>query len=132
MANTMIVLRLEAIGDNWRAYAKALRAGKVSHPAWRDQLGAIRYGQKRHGPWVARITGNGREFLHGPRDYSAADKIGERGVFDYYYLTDGLYEVNEPTGLGQARRYFVQVERERLVKLGARRGPLECQNEHWD
>jgi len=125
------VLRLEAIGDNWRWYARQLEQGKIRNPHLRDNINAIRYGQKRHRPWVARIQGTDdrwdfkREFVQGPRDYTYADKLGERGIYEYFYLQPGLYEINDPIALGESRRYFARVNDDSLTEIN-REELLEC------
>jgi hypothetical protein len=84
-------------------------------PHWRDHLNAIRYGQKRLRPWVARIIAihaDGfieRQFIHGVKDYSHANSIGSRGVYIHYALDPGLYEINERTDWLKARRWFGKV-----------------------
>lgn len=117
----MYVLRIEQIGDNWRYLARAIEAGQVRYPSWRDELSAIRYGQKRHCGWVARLCCHSgqiqREFVSGVRDYERADRLGERGIFQYFYLDDGLYEVNEPIGLGKARRYYARISGVSLCEI---------------
>ena len=138
-----IIIRLEAIGDNWRYYARQLEAREIRNPNWRDQLNAIRYGQKRHRGWVARLIGLDarygfrREFLEGPRDYTQADSMGQRGIYEYFYLSDGLYEINEPTGLGKSRRYFASVADDAMTEIGRdvvvlRLTPRDPNNPRWD
>lgn len=66
-------------------------------------------------PWVARILGRDstyglkREFVAGKKDYSAANADGSKGVFAYYALRDGVYEVNEPISRKESLRYFLRV-----------------------
>lgn len=102
---------LEALGDDqaqrWKAHA---RRG-VAPPAL----------LKPPSPWVARITGLcpqyefAREFVRGHRDYRDADKCGASGVWIYYELSPGLYEIHEITRAakyhrpGESRRFFARV-----------------------
>lgn len=130
----MFTLRLELIGDCYLAYAKAVQDGRIQYPKWRDELNAIRYGRKELRPWVARITGLDskygfrREFMSGPRDYTHADNLGKYGIYEYYYLEDGLYEINEAVALGKARRYFVQIIEEWLNPI-TREEVIACLND---
>lgn len=134
VSNLMFVLRLEAIGDNWRWYARQLANRRIQNPRWHDKINAIRYGQRRHRPWAARVLGPDekygfqREFIRGPRDYTYTDKVGERGIYEYFYLDPGLYEINEPQALGQSRRYFARVTDNSLVEI-SREELVECLND---
>jgi hypothetical protein len=126
------VLRLELIGDNYHAYAKLSREGKIRYPRLRDEIDAIRFGQKRFRPWVARITGTDAHFglarsFSQPvmNDYSQANAIGSRGIFAWYALESGLYEVNECVALGKARRYFIRVEGTEIAEI-SKDEVLEC------
>lgn len=126
--------RLEAIADNWHDARLRLETGQMRHPPrWRDHLDAIRYGQKRLCPWVARvidIRADGsieREFVHGTKDYSRADSIGSRGVYIYYVLDPGVYEVNERIDLLRARRWFGRVADGVLSQI-TKQEAIECLN----
>jgi hypothetical protein len=104
-------LKLELIGENYFAYQRTAR--------WRDAE-TERYGRMlgldQSPVWVARIVGiepDGnwqRIFLHGQKDYTHANRNGSRGVFCYYALDDGTYEVHERTNWKKTRRYFLVVE----------------------
>ena len=109
-------LGIEAIGDDWDQQQREFRRMSQGHPA--GALLAQAMGETR-GPraWVARLTGLHptygftREFLRGQRDYSRANSKGSRGVYLYYALPPGLYEVSEPLSWKQTRRYFVRSSR---------------------
>lgn len=84
-----------------------------------DKHGALRPGQSPR-PWVARLTGYQQEewqvfgrferlFLRGQRDFSHTNRSGSRGIFLYYALKPGLYEVNERTSWTNTRRYYCVV-----------------------
>lgn len=65
-------------------------------------------------PWVARLLGRTargfrREFAEGVKDYTHANSVGSRGVYVFYALPPGLYEVNEPVRWRRNDRYFIQV-----------------------
>ena len=118
------VIKLELIGDNYIQHLKLIEAGRVCSPRHVKKLiDVISYGQKGLRPWVARITGYdaqyglAREFVSSARDYSFANSIGSRGIFEYFALTDGIYEVNECIRLGQARRYFIRVKKGTITEI---------------
>jgi len=99
------VIKLELIGDNFFAYR---RFGKRTLPQYERNLYYMT--QPRFRSWVARLKRGGeREFLEGFRDYTFATSTGSRGIFIYYSLVDGVYEVNERTSWTKSRRYFVLV-----------------------
>lgn len=105
------VLRLECIGDNYIQRARLIEQGKAQMPHHTRQfIPIIRYGQKHFRVWVARVVDGKREFITGMRDYSLANSIGSRGIFEYFALDDGIYEINECVELGKSRRYFIQVQ----------------------
>jgi hypothetical protein len=112
----MAVLKLEIIGDNYLQHLKLIEQGKVPQPHLKKYIRLLKYGRKKFRPWVACLRGLdekygfAREFIVGMRDYSQANSIGSRGVFEYFALGNGLYEVNECVRLGRARRYFIKVE----------------------
>ena len=70
-------------------------------------------GRDKSKPWVARLLGLDdvygfkREFMHGHRDYSRATR--SRGVYEYFALEPGIYEVNERISWKHTRRYFIMV-----------------------
>lgn len=112
------VVRLEAIADNLYEYERLRRAGRVTRSLpWRTQLDVIRFARRDLRPWLARVRSIDaagrvdREFVrYQTKDYSQANSQGSRGVYLYYTLSDGLYEVNERTSWTRARRYFLRVE----------------------
>lgn len=116
---------LECIGDHL-AFLEArtwiLVRALGLNAAWFDS------GQAR--PWVARITGRDarfglrREFVRGVKDYSRANSVGSRGVYRYFFLASGVYEVNELQSWSRSRRYFLRV--------GADGGKTEITREEVD
>jgi hypothetical protein len=111
------VLELEAIADDLYEFQRLMRQGKVRADMFSDafQWQLVRYGNKKLKPWVAKITitirGLQREFVrYQMKDYSHANSSGSRGVYIYYVLSDGLYEVNERVSKTRAERYFLRVE----------------------
>jgi len=108
------VIKLEAIGDNHVAYLRQFLKAKPPQFG-RRELDAIRFGTRKHVPWIAEIIGirpDGklrRQFVDGQRDYSNANSVGSRGIYLYYALRPGLYEINSPEAWKRVRRYFLKV-----------------------
>lgn len=122
----MYALKLEAIGDGYVHYRRKMDKGRVHAPRLRDEIDAIRYGGPQVVPWVARLGRNAsREFIEGQRDYMHADKLGNHGVFVYFYLLPGVYEVNEPISLGKGRRYYARIDINSLTEI-TREEALAC------
>lgn len=109
-----------------------------------DNVGYARYmGRDKSNPWVARLTGFDdeyffkREFVRGQRDFSCAKMTGSRGVYVYYALTPGLYEVNERISWKHVSRWFCQVKNGEIIKLSKREvvaqlEPKDPANQEWD
>lgn len=112
------VLKLEFIAENYFAYRKTPWAVHMRTERYVEYLGLD---QSR--PWVARLTGLDpekgfvREFVRAQKDYSQTNSTGSRGVWLYYPLTDGLYEVNERTSWRKVRRYFIRVAEARYQEI---------------
>lgn len=112
------VLRIELIGDDFHYYKRT----KTKSP---DQLWqmAKRFGFNETRPWVAKITGLDdrfgfkREFQRGTRDYSQANSTGSRGIFCYYPLKPGLYEINERLSWKRTKRWFARVEDCKITEI---------------
>lgn len=125
------VVKLEAIGDNHVSYLRHFLKAKPSLFG-RRELDAIRFGTKKHVPWIAKIIGvrpDGflrREFVDGQRDYSQANSVGSRGIYLYYALRPGLYEINSPETWKRVRRYFVRVVDEKTLEEISREELIEC------
>ena len=132
------VLKLEFIAENYFAYK---RHGKREEEHWQITLktpisgGTERYGdylgRDQSRPWVARLLGLSsvyqfeREFMRGQIDYSHANMVGSRGVYIYYPLKDGLYEVNARETWKRTRRYFLRVEGETMTEI-EREEVIQC------
>lgn len=117
------VLKLEAIGDNYSAYLRHYLKSD-SKDFGRKELQAFSLGNKRFTPWVALIVGlDGyfgfkRDFVEGHRDYSGASSTGSRGIFIYYALKPGIYEINDRQTWKRVDRYFCRIENdETLVRI---------------
>ena len=118
----LAVLKLEIIGDNYFAYKRDLANGAAHENPRVEKYGEM-MGRDRIRPWVARVTGFDkkygfkREFQRGQRDYSKANSIGSRGVYEYFALSDGIYEVHERLTWKRTRRYFVRVENAEIMEI---------------
>ncbi len=112
------VLRLEFIAENYFSYGKTPGA---FHP--RTARYAEYLGRNQSRPWVARIEGRDetyglkRTFMDGQIDYSQTNSVGSRGVYLYFALLDGIYEVNERTSWRHVRRYFIRVAEARYQEI---------------
>lgn len=113
------VLKLECIGDNSAALCR-LAQGILRTAGMEENA---RLFAPVPGPWVARITGPdprfgfAREFLRGQKDYSEANSVGSRGVYLYFALPPGIYEVNDLVSWKRTDRYFCRVEGEKIYRI---------------
>lgn len=121
----LTAFRLEAVGDDaWRQQRAARRAGREYVPTSVRDLRPDR-------PWVAHLTGIDpryefvRAFLTGDVDYRDANKRGDRGVYLYFRLPPGLYEVYERLDHYKSRRYFARVADLALTEI-PKTEVLEC------
>jgi len=116
------VLELEFIAENYHAGKREAAKLHSEMPYGVERYRAI-LGRDKSRPWVARLLGCSeqygftREFIHGQIDYSRANSIGSRGVFLYFALKDGIYEVNERTSWTKVRRYFLLVDSTEMVEV---------------
>lgn len=107
----LAVIGLEYIGENYYSYE---RNSLFYHAKSERYKHYLRYDFSR--PWVAKITGRhpvyryNREFMRGRKDYSRSNSVGSRGIYLYFYLEDGIYEVNERVSWTTTKRYFVRAE----------------------
>lgn len=112
------VIKLEFFAENHHAYKKS------EAPLIKEmELYKKRLGWDQSKPWVARITGFDeqfglvREFIKGQKDYSQANSVGSRGIYLYYPLKDGVYEVNKRISWRHGRRYFILVVSSEIVEV---------------
>lgn len=118
----LTVLKLEIIGDNYFAYKRDLANGNARENPRVERYGEM-MGRDKTRPWVARIAGLDkqygfkREFQRGQRDYSKANSIGSRGVYEYFALKSGIYEVHERCTWKRTRRYFICVENAEITEI---------------
>lgn len=97
-----VVLQLEVIGEPYHwLRCNRHRATVKRRLSLREEINQIRYGDKRLYPWIARIDGLHdkygfeRHFMTSVRDWTRARHDGMRGIYEYFALPAGLYEVNE-------------------------------------
>jgi hypothetical protein len=88
-------------------------------------------GRDKSNPWVARLLGLddqygfAREFVRGYTDYSKASGTGAHGIFIYYALEDGIYEVNKRLSWKHVKRYFIRVLDGTITEI-TREEVLQC------
>jgi hypothetical protein len=92
----------------------------------------MRLGSDKSPSWLARMVGHdGRHFIRqwpdGVRDYSEANHSGSRGIFIYYALPDGIYEVNDRYHWNKVRHYFIRVADATITKI-TREEAIACLN----
>lgn len=67
-------------------------------------------------PYCKRIKAVGRdgfivtEFMKFNRDYTDANGVGTRGVYDYYILPPGIYEILEAVSWKKSRKYYLFID----------------------
>jgi hypothetical protein len=59
---------------------------------------------------VYKITPTGKIKQNGMRDYSYANFNGSRGIFAFYFLEDGIYEIHKRYKINKVRRYLISVK----------------------
>ena len=84
-------------------------------------------------PWAAHLIGLDtrwgfqRVFVKGVYDYThARGKRGGRGIYIYFALAPGLYEVYYPISWRHERRYFVSVDPRGDIHEIPREKVVEC------
>lgn len=116
------VLKLEIIGDNYYSYKRTLATGEAQETPRMERYAEM-MGRDKTRPWVAKIMGTDpkyefrREFLRGQKDYSLANSVGSRGVYEYFALQDGIYEVHERFSWKGTRRYFICVQDTKITEI---------------
>ena len=109
------ILKLEAIGDNFDAYCRT--GSRIAKAAGVD----LGYTSSR--PWVAQILGRdekytfARKFQRSQTDYSEANSVGSRGVYLFFFLESGVYEVFEHLSWKRSRRYFIRVYEAQITEV---------------
>jgi hypothetical protein len=124
------VLKIEEIGDDFFWHERNDRLPEMQRGVYLRRLGP-----DTKPSWVARITFDGerlqRVFMKGARDYTHSNGVGSRGIFTYYALHSGIYEVHERLKWRKTRRYFIRVENAQITEV-SREEALAClQNAPW-
>lgn len=118
----LAVLKLEIIGDNYHTYRRDRAKGQAREVPHMERY-ADMLGRDKKQPWVAHITGFDekykfeREFLRGQRDYSRANSTGSRGIYEYFALTAGVYEIHARVSWRRTRRYFIRVTGTEITEI---------------
>lgn len=102
------LLKIEAIGYNdWKQSNSLPGYLKTTKRRW----------------WVAKIAGYDdrygykREFVKGQTEYADSNSKASRGVFIYYLLDPGVYEVNSPLSWRSDDRYFILSEHGKIKRI---------------
>jgi len=107
------IFKIEAINDDFYQLVKLRKREVINHFGENVSDGLFGYIPAPY--WVARITGTdpkykyNRLFIKGRKDYSKSNSIGSRGIFIYYELDDGIYEIKERIAWTKSDRYFIKV-----------------------
>lgn len=111
-------MKLEFVGEGYYHYRAVTQYVDPATERYAKFLG-----QDHSRPWVARITGYddhfgfARRFIRGSINYTEADSSGNRGVYLYFFLWNGIYEVNERISWKNVRRYFIKVDGPRITEI---------------
>lgn len=113
----IVTLRLEYIGEHLdkcrRWHERRLENMRIGSREWVRLYRAL---EIRRRPWVARMDSGERVFVEGKKDYSRANRDGSRGVFMYYHLPPGRYEIRHLNEDDTERRYTCRVELGRIIE----------------
>ena len=100
----LAVIRLEMVGYPVYQYINARERGCISINATleRQYLHAL-----HHAPRPGVFDSNGKP-MTGNIDWSKSSGTGMRGIFCYYPLVDGIYQVIEAIDLSKRTRYTIE------------------------
>jgi hypothetical protein len=118
----MVQIKLERIGDD-RDYAFDL--GRAQADAVFPGLGNMVFGKRKFcKAWCAEVIGFheqykfARTFLKPNRDYTEANSMGSRGVYDYFNLENGkIYDISSPSSWKKVDRYYCRVENNQMRRI---------------
>lgn len=103
----LTVIKLELVADNIH-WANKNGAMDRDFQKWLRQW--RRLGSDKSFTWIKRVLpDNGREYIQGVRDYSRANYSGSNGIYAYYALKPGVYEINHRYKINKVRHYFIEV-----------------------
>lgn len=81
-------------------------------------------GWNKTGPSVSKVTSFNRDrgdfnraAIHGYTDYAQANSTGSRGVYKFYFVEDGLYEIKARVSWKKVEHYFLLVENGQQTRL---------------
>ena len=71
--------------------------------------------------WIARIgwgpKGITRDFQKPAKNYMNSNSCGSRGIWFFYFLVDGVYEISAPINWRKVDRYFCVVENGTIKRI---------------
>jgi len=82
--------------------------------------------------WVARIAGLDaqygfrRTFMRGVKDFALSNSVGSRGIYEYFFLEPGIYEVNKRTSWKRAERFFIRIHEDSSIERITREEVIKC------
>ena len=108
----------------WAKMYSLIKAELINGAAWAS----------RPRPWVARLICLDprwtfrREFVNGIPDYTVARKSGGRGIWLYFALAPGFYEVYRPVSWNERRdeRFFIRVDEQGEITTMDKQEVIEC------
>ena len=101
------VIKLELVGDNIH-WANKNGAMKRDFQKWLRQW--RRLGSDKSFTWVKQLLPDGKgKFIQGIRDYTHANRSGSQGIYAYYALSPGVYEINHRYKMNKVNHYFIEV-----------------------
>ena len=80
-------------------------------------------GQGFQPAWVDHVTGIGpqqiiKQRIRGNVDYSQANSVGSRGVYEYFFLQEQeVYHVSSPETWKRADQYFCRIDQGEIVRM---------------
>jgi hypothetical protein len=101
-----VALRLEEVNEFFRCGRTKVHITKIRPRPW---VAKIKYCCK-----TDRII---REFIRPTMNYSRANTTGSRGIYRYYWLNTGVYEIYDIHSWKFADRYFCAVENGQLIRV---------------
>ena len=114
-------LGLELLGENVNQQLKLYK--DIVDEALGDGVGEFVFGKWPPPCWVAKITGFDdkykykRQFQRYKKDYRYSNKAGSRGLYAWYILAPGYYEVKKRLSWSRNERYFCKVENGEIVRV---------------
>ena len=100
-----------------------------------EQIGNPRQGFREFGVWqIVDITSTGdlkRLSQKGFVDYSEANSVGSRGVYNIFLLYGNrIYEVKQPISWKKSRHYYCRIKSGKLIEMNIHQVLAWLKN-HW-